>query len=210
MIIITQHCTRILAAILMLTTASSANAWILAINPGTRQIYIQVGNGTYTGGNHNVGGTPVNNPTVNVVSANVPAASLGNGTPVAMNSNSAAANSFLDGFNVCNPPTQVYIGGWVRVPGTTGTGVMSVSTPTNLTNGAGDTVPFSSISWSSTANGNATAHIAAGTFNGATVALASIAANTWVENCMTFSYANSSVYPAGTYTGRAVYTLSLP
>lgn len=208
--IIPQHCTRVLAALSMLAIATSADAWILSISPGARQIFIQVGNGTYTGGNHNAGGTPANNPTINVVSANVPAASVGNGTPIAMTSNSTAANSFLDGYNVCNPPTQVYIGGWVRVPGSTGSGVMSVTTPANLINGAGDTIPFSSISWNSTANGNTTPHVAAGTFNGATLTLANIAANTWVENCMVFTYANSSVYPAGTYTGRAVYTLSLP
>ncbi len=210
MIIIIQHSTRVLAAILLLAIATSAQAWSIAISPGTRQIFIQVGNGTYTGGNHNAGGSPANNATVNVVSANVPAASIGNGSPVAMTSNSTAANSFLDGYNVCNPPTQVYIGGWVRVPGSTGNGVMSVTTPANLINGAGNTIPFSSISWSSTANGNATAHVAAGTFNGATLTLANIGANTWVENCMVFSYANSTVYPSGTYTGRAVYTLSLP
>ena len=210
MIIIIHNCTRVLAALLMLVTATSVQAWSIAISPGTRQIFIQVGNGTYTGGNHNVGGSPANNATVNVVSASVPAASVGNASPIAMTSNSTAANSFLDGYNVCNPPTQVYIGGWVRVPGSTGNGVMSVTTPANLINGAGDTIPFSSISWSSTANGNTTPHVSAGTFNGATLTLANIGANTWVENCMVFSYANSNVYPSGTYTGRAVYTLSLP
>lgn len=199
-----------LAALLTLTSAGSANAWILNINPGARQIYIQVGNGSYTGGNYNAGGTPANNSTVNVVSVNIPAASLGNGSALPMTSNSTTANSFYDGYAVCNPPNQVYIGGWVRVPGSTGSGVMSVSTPASLVNTSGDTIPFSSISWTSTANGDSTAHIAAGTFNGGTITLASIAANRWVENCMTFSYANTAVYAAGTYTGRAIYTLSLP
>lgn len=210
MISITNNYFRILITSALLSLTGSAHAWILAISPGAKQIYIQVGNGTYTGGNHNVGGAPANNPTINVVSVNVPAATLGNGSPQAMTSNSTAANSFLDGFNVCNPPSQVYIGGWVRVPGTTGSGVMTVTTPANLVNVAGNTIPFSSISWASTANGNATAHIAAGTFTGGSITLANIAANTWVENCMVFSFANSSIYAAGTYTGRAVYTLSLP
>lgn len=199
-----------LVALLMLTSAGSANAWILNINPGPRQIYIQVGNGSYSGGNYNAGGTPANNNTVNVVSVNVPAASLGNSTALPMTSNSTAANSFYDGFNVCNPPSQVYIGGWVRVPGSSGSGVMSVTTPASLVNAAGNTIPFSSISWTSTANQDSTAHIAAGTFNGGTITLASIAANRWVENCMTFSYANTAIYASGTYTGRAIYTLSLP
>jgi hypothetical protein len=34
--------------------------------------------------------------------------------------------------------------------------------------------------------------------------------NTWNESCHTFSYANSSSVAAGTYTGRATYTLSAP
>jgi len=199
-----------LVASLMLTSAGSADAWILNISSGPKQIYIQVGNGSYTGGNYNAGGTPANNNTVNVVSVNIPAASLGSGTPIPMTSNSSAANSFYDGFNVCTPPSQVYIGGWVRVPGSSGSGVMSVSTPASLVNSSGDTIPFSSISWTSTANGNSTPDISAGTFNGGTITLASIGANRWVENCMTFSYANTAVYAAGTYTGRAIYTLSLP
>lgn len=210
MIRITSHRTHALLTLALLTFASSANAWILTISPGARQIYLQVGNGTYTGGNYNAGGTPAVNTTINTVSLNLNAATLGNGTAQAMTSNSTTANSFFDGYNVCNPPLQVYVGGWVRVPGSTGNGVMSVSTPTNLVNSAGDTMPFSNISWTSTANGTTTAHIASGTFNGSTITLANIGANTWVENCLSFSYANANIFPAGTYTGRATYTLSLP
>lgn len=210
MISINQIHLQALLASALLAFTSVADAWILNISPGARQIFIQVGNGTYTGGNYNAGGTPANNTTINTVSLNLNAASLGNGTPQAMTSNSTAANSFYDGFNVCNPPLQVYVGGWVRVPGSTGNAVMSVTTPANLTNSAGDTMPFSNISWTSSANGTATAHIASGTFNGSTVTLATVGANTWVENCLSFSYANTNVFPAGTYTGRAVYTLSLP
>ena len=72
------------------------------------------------------------------------------------------------------------------------------------------TIPFSQISWTSTANGNSSADLAAGIFNGGSVTLATIAANTWVEDCFTFTYANASVVPSGTYTGRATYTISLP
>jgi hypothetical protein len=42
------------------------------------------------------------------------------------------------------------------------------------------------------------------------LALRTIAANTWVENCHTFSYANTLVVAAGTYTGQVTYTLVLP
>jgi len=87
--------------------------------------------------------------------------------------------------------------------------VLTVTTPANLTSGV-NTIPFSQISWTSTANGNTTADIAAGTFNGGTITLANIAAGTWVEDCHTFTYANSAIRPAGTYTGRATYSLALP
>ncbi len=210
MISITHNRIQVLLTLALLTLVSSANAWILNISPGAKQIYIQVGNGTYNGGNHNSGGTPAVNTTIITVSLNLNAATLGNGTAQAMSSNSTTANSFFDGYNVCNPPLQVYVGGWARVPGSTGNAVMSVTTPTNLVNGAGDAMPFSNISWVSSANGTATAHIASGRFNGSTITLANIGANTWVENCLSFSYANTNIFPAGTYTGRAVYTLSLP
>jgi len=188
-------------------SSGSAQAWILTTTAGAKEIYLQVGAGTYNGGNYNAGGTPGVNATVNTVSLAVPAASVGNGVAQAMTSNSAVADSFYDGYAVCNPPTQVYIGGWSR--DTTGAATLTVTSPANLTSGA-DTIPFSQISWTSTANGDATADIAAGTFNGGSVALASIATNTWVEDCMTFTYKNTAVAAAGTYTGTAVYTLSQP
>lgn len=40
--------------------------------------------------------------------------------------------------------------------------------------------------------------------------LHNIAIYTWVGNCLTFSYADNLVPPAGNYTGRATYTLSAP
>ena len=88
--------------------------------------------------------------------------------------------------------------------------MLQVSTPTSLTNANGDTLLFSTISWTSTANGNAAADIPAGAFTGSTQLLRSIAPNTWVENCLAFSYANGVVVPAGTFQGRATYTLSAP
>ena len=92
-----------------------------------------------------------------------------------------------------------------------GTATLSVTTSAaNLVNATGDTIPFSQISWTSTANGNTSPDIAAGTFNGGTITLANIAAGTWVEDCHTFTYANTAVRAAGTYTGRATYSLSLP
>jgi hypothetical protein len=185
-----------------------AAGWVLTINAGPKAAFLQVGIGSYSGV-YVSGGTPLNNAQVNVVSVTVPANAVGGGIAQAMTSNSTQSTSFYDNFLVCNPPSQVYIGGWVRTPTGTGTGVLSVASPANLTSGA-NTIPFSQISWTSTANGNTTPDIPAGAFNGGTLALRNIAAGTWVENCHTFSYANTAVVAAGTYTGRVTYTLVLP
>jgi hypothetical protein len=185
-----------------------AQGWVLTINPGTRGVFLQVGVGSYTGF-HNSGGTPQNNATVNTVSVAVPANAVGTGAAQAMTSNSTQSISFFDGYTVCTPPAQVYVGGWVRTPTGAGSGVLSVTSPASLTSGT-STIPFTQVSWTSTAIGNTSPDIPAGTFTGGTLALRTIAANTWVENCHTFSYANTVVPGAGTYTGQVTYTLTLP
>jgi hypothetical protein len=180
--------------------ATPASAWVLNINPAPRAVYLQVGNGT----------NQADNTLINEVSLTIPSASLGNNTPQAMTSNSTQAVSFFDNFAVCTPPAQVYVGGFYRMPSASATtAVLQVTTPPSLTNGA-DSIAFSQISWTSTAIGSTTADIPAGTFNGGTLFLRNIATNTWVENCHTFSYANSAVVAAGVYTGRATYTLTAP
>ena len=198
----------LLAAVL---GAPAASAYTVNITAGTRAIYLQVGNGSYTG-TYTSGGTPGVNPTVNKVSVTVPAAQVGNGTAQQMTSDSTQAISFYDNYSFCNPPTQVYIGGFFRLPGTTGTATLSVSTSAaNLVDAAGDTIPFSQISWTSSGNGDTgTEAIPAGAFTGSTQTLTTFKVNTWNESCHTFSYKNTSSVAAGTYTGRATYTLSAP
>ena len=177
------------------------------MSPGTKEIYLQVGAGTYSGGYYDQGGVPGTNTAINLVSASLTAAQVGSHGSVAMTSNSSVADSFYDGYAVCNPPNQVYIGAWSR--NAAGAATLTVTTPANLTSGS-STIPFSQISWTSGANGDSTADIAAGSFNGSSLTLASIANDTWVEDCMTFAYANSAVAAAGVFTGEAVYTLSQP
>lgn len=181
---------------------------MLSINPGPKAAFLQVGNGSYKG-YYVSGGTPLSNPQINNVSVTLPASVVGTGAAQAMTSDSTQAVSFYDGYVVCNPPAQVYIGGWVQTPGSTGSAVLSVTSPASLSSGT-HSIPFSQISWTSTANGNPTPDIPAGTFNGGTLTLRTIAAGTWVENCHTFSYANTALLPAGTYTGQVTYTLVLP
>jgi len=187
---------------LLACAAAPASAWVLTLTPGTKQLFLMVGNGT----------AAASNTTINTVSVTVPSASVGNGTAVTMTSNSTQSTSPYDNYAVCNSPAQIYVGGSYRQPtSTTGSAAATlvVTTPTSLTNGS-YSLAFSQISWTSSANGDTTANIAAGTFNGGSVSLASIARNTFVENCFTYSYANSAVVPAGTYTGRAVFTLTVP
>jgi len=146
-----------------------------------------------------------------VVSVTVPAASVGNNVAQAMTSNSAVSVSYWDGYAFCNPPANVYIGGFFRRPGTTGNATLTVTTPANLTNAGGDTIPFSEISWTSTGNGDTGAEpIPSGTFTGGLQTLATLTGNTWNESCHTFSFANTTTRAAGTYSGRATYTMSAP
>ncbi len=181
-------------------TPFTTEAWVLTITPGARTVYLGVGNST----------TNAANATINRVSVTVPANVVGTGVAQAMTSNSTQANSPYDGYTVCTPPNQVYIGGYFREPSTTANVArLQVNTPATLTSGA-DTLPFTQISWTSTALGNAAADIPAGTFNGATVFLRNVASNTYVENCHTFTYANTNLVAAGVYNGRATYTMSSP
>ena len=194
--------------LIMLAIPQAASAYTITITAGARSVYLQVGDGGYTG-TYASGGTPGNNATINVVSVTVPAASVGSGTTQAMTSNSSAGASPIDGYIFCSPPSQVYIGGWSRPGSGTGVATLTVTTPTSLTSGS-DTIAFSQISWVMSGNGDTVFQFPNGTFNGGTQTLASFPANSWKEQCMTFSYANSVVPAAGTYSGRAVYTLSLP
>jgi len=188
--------------------AQAAHAYTITITAGPRSIYLQVGAGGYTGTNAS-GGTPGNNATINVVSVTVPNGVVGSGAAQAMTSNSTVSQSPIDGFAFCNPPAQVYIGAWSRPGSGTGVATLTVTSPANLTSGS-DTIPFSQISWVMSGNGDTVFQFPNGTFTGGTQTLGTLARNTWKEQCMTFSYANTVVPAAGTYTGRAVYTLSLP
>ena len=87
---------------------------------------------------------------------------------------------------------------------------LSVSTPANLTNAGGNTLPFSSIAWTSTGNGDTTPTIPGGAFTSGAQTLLSVTRNTWFESCLAFRYLNTQVVPAGTFTGRATFTLTAP
>ncbi len=192
------HCCIALACL----SALPASAWVLGVTPGARAVYLAVGNAIPNADSANI----------NLLSVTVPPAALASGGVQVFSTNSTQANSPLDNFTVCTPATgQVYVGGFYRLPTTNATtAILQVSTPAGLTSGA-NTIAFNQISWTSTALGNTTADIPAGTFiSGGTLFLRNFAANSYVENCHTFSYANTTPVAAGTYDGRATYTLTAP
>ena len=186
--------------------AFPAHAWSLSLAAASRRVFLHVGNGTANG----------NNGTINLVTATLTGAQLLAGTPQAMTSNSTQSGSLYgDGYTTCpTPSTQVIVGASYRRSNAANgpaSATLRVTSPASLTNAAGDTIPFSQISWTVSAPGSSAPNvIPAGTFNGATQTLATIPANTYMENCHTFSYATSAVRAAGTYNGRVTYTLTSP
>lgn len=210
---ISRRALAFVACLVLWAASFSAHAFVVDISNGfTPSIYLRVGDGAYNG-TFLSGGTPGNSGTINIVSVTVPAAMVGNGTNLAMTSNATQARSFYDNYAFCNLPNEVYVGGYNRGGpfGSGGNGVLTVTSPANLTNAAGNTIPFSQISWTSSGNGDSgTQPFPAGTFNGSTQNLGSFPRNTWRESCHTFSYGNDAIVAAGTYTGRVTYTLSVP
>lgn len=211
--LVTRTCRTLLVALLTALPGASG-AFTVSIAAGTpTTIYLQVGVGTFSGGNYNAGGTPANNTTINNETVSVAAAVVGNGVTQAMTTNSNAANSFYDGFLFCTAGAQLYIGGFYRTTSlSNAAATVTATVPAALTDGAGDTIPFSQISWTSSGNGDSGAQpFPAGTFSaGGVQTVGTIAKNNWAESCWTFSYLNATVPVAGTYTGRVTYTLTTP
>lgn len=203
----------VLSVILVAGASSQAPAFTVSIAAAApKTIFLQVGVGSFTGF-YNSGGTPANNATINKESVTVAANAVGNGTAQAMTTDSTQIHSFYDNFVFCTVPQELYIGGFYRTVGA-GAGSVSVTAtvPTSLTDATGDAIPFSQISWTSAGIGDAGGQpFPAGTFTGGAVqTIGTIAQNQWAESCWTFAYKNSITPPAGTYTGRVLYTLTAP
>lgn len=191
-------------ALALIGLPSQASAWSLDIAAASRRVFLHVGNGTYDAANG----------TINLVQVTVPAVQLGNGSALAMTSNSTQSGSLLDGYATCpNPGQQVLIGASYRRSAASqpASATLTVTSPVSLTNAAGETIPFTQISWTVSAAGSPQPNvIPAGTFNGGTQTLATIPANRYIENCHSFVFANSALRAPGTYTGQVRYTISSP
>ena len=200
-------------ALLCLAEMAAAHAWSLTITSGSRRLFLHVGNGTVSGASGTLNGAAGTSGPINLVQVTVPTAQLGNGTALAMTSDSTQSISLYgDGNNTCpTPASQLMIGAGYRRNSGAASATLTVSSPANLTSAAGDTIPFTQISWTVSAPGSGVPNvIPAGTFNGGTQTLATVPGNTYIENCHAYSYANSAVRAAGTYNGRVTYTLSSP
>jgi len=125
---------------------------------------------------------------ISTVTFNVPAASTGNGTPV-------------------SGSEQIDIRLVIRAPATEPlTGFLTVDSSVPLSNGAGGTIPLTSISWTSSEG-----DIPSGSFNGtASQLLASFPGAVRITDTHTFTFANDTLYDPGTYNGQITYTWSAP
>jgi hypothetical protein len=188
-----------------LLEATAAHAWVLNLSAASRRVFLHVGNGTAEN----------TNTTINLVQVNVSGAQLIAGGALPMTTDSTQSQSLYDGYTTCpTPGSQIMVGASYRRSNAANgpaSATLSVSSPGTLTTTGGDTIPFSQISWTVAAPGSANPNvISAGTFSGASQTLATVSANTYVENCHSFSYANSALQAAGTYNGRVTYTMTSP
>jgi hypothetical protein len=204
-----------LPALLAAAIPGAVHAFTVSISSGllTTTLYLQIGvgaGGTFTGGGL---GT---NTTQNHETVSVAGGVAGNGTAQAMTTDSTVTTSAYNGRTFCTVPGQLYIGGYyqgyVSGIGLPSSAAVTATVPAALTDAGGATISFSQISWTSSGIGDSGAEpFPAGTFApGTQQTVGSIALNQWAESCWTFSYANTTLPPAGTYTGVVLYTLSDP
>lgn len=201
-------------ALLCVAEMAAAHAWSLSVTAGPRRLFLHVGNGAVSGSSGTLNGAAGRSGPINTVSVAPTVAQLLSGAALAMTSDSTQNISLYgDGNNTCpTPASQLMIGAGFRRDSGPNSATLTVTSPTNLTDLAtGEVIPINQISWTTSApNGGIANIIPAGTFNGGTQTLTSVPGNRYIENCHTFSYANSTVRAAGTYTGTVTYTLSSP
>lgn len=172
---------------------ASANLDFQVVVP--RILFLRVGTGTNF----------ATNPAIDLISFNVPGASLGNGTPIAA---TAASGDLSNGAVTA------------RVLGNGGSVTLSSATLGALSNGAGGSISFGQINTAVTALAGAPGApmphptlVDTGTGSTPLVATAGVVNRgaTW-----TYSYANSNVVAAGSYggagvnNGRVTYTAATP
>jgi hypothetical protein len=201
----------LLCALGAVLSTSPAQAYVVNISRGPEAVYLRVGDGDFSNRTYANGGTPRSGGAISLVSVTVPQAVVGNGVSQLMTGNGRTISDW-DGYQFCNAG-QIYIGGFYRRDNNGNVNAtLQVTAPPFLSNGSGDDIPINQISWTTSGNGDFGGQpIPSRTFQAGTSNLATnFTANTWRESCMTFRYANSNVVRGGTYSGRVVYTLTVP
>ena len=178
---------RQLFILLICTLPAIAQAIHVQIGFTNPFVYIQIGHGQYS--SLGLWGPPAN--LIDEVSFTFPAGvQPGDGTPIT------------------GTPDRIPIAVLAYSGGGRANFRVTIDSSQPLTNGAGDTIPFSKFSWT-TRNG----HIGSGTFNDTANQLwqqysFNFPRGRGVLDFMTFEFANDQIYRPGTYTGRVTYTIT--
>ena len=199
----------VLLPLLAMAVVADVQAFVVAISPAPRSLYLRVGDGAFSTKDFNSGGTPQSGGVRNTVAVTVPADQLLTGADQAMTSTSRLSSDY-DGFAFCNTG-QTYIGGYSRSDNASGNATVTATVTSPLTNGT-DTIGFSQIRWVASGNDPAGAvqPIGSNNFGDTTKVIATFQRNTWNESCHNFFYSNDAVVGAGIYTGTITYTLTAP
>lgn len=144
-------------------------------------------------------GAGYSNPTIDTVNFSVPGANVGDGTAIAGLENGTSTASLIDASArapVSNSRTAVWT--------VDSSQPLTCATPVTC---GGTTIPMTKFRWT-VSGGN---EIVSGAFNGSSnQTLLSFPNSRYVYVYKTFYYANDEIVPAGQYTGRVVYTVSMP
>ena len=145
--------------------------------------------------------------TISTVNFAVTGATAGTGAPIAGTTNAAASSA-----QGANFPTACAVNS-VRVWARARSAVSSSRTATLTVNGSGtlvsgtNSIPITDFDWI-TSGGS---EIASGAFSGSSSQMLMTFQNSAeVSVCLQYRFLNTTVYPAGTYTGQIIYNLQMP
>ena len=145
--------------------------------------------------------------TISTVNFVVAAATAGTGAPVLGTTNAAAGSAQAPNFGAACGANNVRV--WARARSTVGnarTATLTVNGSASLVSGA-NTIPITDFDWITSGG----AEIASGAFSGAaTQNLLSFQNSREVSVCLQYRFLNTTVYPAGTYTGQIIFNFQMP
>ncbi len=176
---------RAIAFAFALALAQAALAGTVVNASGANEIYAGAGN---------------SNPTIDTVNFNVPGANVGDGMPIAGGENGVPNQTSLIDARARSPGNVSRTVFWV----VDSSAPLVCSTPATC---GSTTIALSKIRWTTPAG----SEIPSGQFSGAAnQALFSFQTSRYVYTYQTFYFANDEIYPAGNYSGRVTYTVSMP